>query len=130
MIIRGLEALKELGQYAEKPGAWTSSRYLLARDACGFTLTQTTLAAGARSEMEYKNHIEANLIIEGRARVTEVATGAVHELGPGDMYALDKHDRHVLEALTDMRIVCVFTPALVGPETHDAEGSYPLLEGG
>jgi L-ectoine synthase len=128
MIVRGLDALKSLGQFAEKPGAWTSSRYLLAKDQCGFTLTQTTLAAGARSEMEYKNHIEANLIIEGQARVTDVASGEVHELGPGDMYALDQNDRHVLEAVTDLRIVCVFTPALVGPETHDADGSYPLLD--
>lgn len=128
MIVRGLDALKALGQYAEKPGAWTSSRYLLARDGCGFTLTQTTLAAGSRMEMEYKNHIEANLVIDGQGRVTNVATGELHEIGPGDMYTLDKHDRHMLKAVTDMRLVCVFTPALVGPETHDADGSYPLLK--
>lgn len=128
MIVRGLEALKALGQYKEKPGAWTSSRYLLAKDGCGFTLTQTTAAAGSRIEMEYKNHIEANLVIEGRARVTDVATGEVHHLGPGDMYTLDHHDRHLMEAETDLRLVCVFTPALVGPETHDADGSYPLLD--
>ncbi|MEL7114915.1 MAG: ectoine synthase [Pseudomonadota bacterium] len=127
MIVRGLEALKALGQYAEKPGAWTSSRYLLARDDCGFTLTRTTLAAGSRLEMEYKNHVEANLIIEGQARVTDVATGEVHALAAGDMYTLDNHDRHILEADTDLVIVCVFLPALVGPETHDADGSYPIL---
>jgi L-ectoine synthase len=40
---------------------------------------------------------------------------------------LDKHDRHELEAITDMRLVCVFTPALLGPETHDEDGSYPVL---
>ena len=43
------------------------------------------------------------------------------------MYTLDKHDRHELIATTDLRIVCVFTPALVGEETHDADGSYPVL---
>ena len=127
MIVRGLDALKELGQYAEKPGVWTSSRYLLARDRCGFTLTQTTIAAGQQSEMEYKNHIEANLIIEGEGVPTDIATCQTFDLAPGVMYAVDKHDRHLLQATTNMRIVCVFSPALVGPETHDEDGSYPLL---
>ena len=44
------------------------------------------------------------------------------------MYALDRHDRHRIDADTDMRIVCVFSPALVGPETHDEDGSYPTPE--
>ena len=74
-----------------------------------------------------KNHIEANLIIEGQARVTDVASGEEHMIGPGDMYTLDKHDRHILEAITDLRIMCIFTPALTGKETHDAGGSYPIL---
>ena len=77
--------------------------------------------------MQYKNHLEANLIIEGTGTVTDLSTGEVYDLSPGTMYTLDKHDHHRIEALTDMRIVCVFTPALVGPETHDADGSYPLL---
>jgi len=128
MIVRSLEALKALGQYAENPGVWTSSRYLLARDGCGFTVTQTTIAAGQRYPMEYKNHIEANLIVDGHGTVTDVATGQEHALSPGVMYALDKHDRHILEAKTDLRVVCVFAPALVGPETHDEDGSYPVLD--
>ena len=93
----------------------------------GFTLTQTTVAAGASTTMEYKNHLEANLVIEGSGSVTDLKTNQSYSLQPGDMYALDKHDKHRLDALTDMRLVCVFTPALVGPETHDEEGSYPLL---
>ncbi|MCA9019130.1 MAG: ectoine synthase, partial [Planctomycetaceae bacterium] len=27
-----------------------------------------------------------------------------------------------------MRMVCVFNPPLVGPETHDEDGVYPLLD--
>ena len=46
----------------------------------------------------------------------------------GDSLEAKKHDRHRLEAHTDMRIVCVFTPALVGRETHDEDGSYPILD--
>ena len=127
MIVKTFNGIKESGGYAEKAGVWTSTRYLLREDNVGFTLTQTTFAAGQSLEMEYKNHIEANLIIEGEARVTDVARGEEYMIGPGDMYTLDKHDRHILEAVSDLRIVCIFTPALTGNETHDADGSYPVL---
>lgn len=127
MIVRSLEYLKAQGRYRENPGAWTSSRYLLRDDRVGFTLTQTTVAAGTRQTMEYRNHVEANLIIEGEGSVTDCETGQTYALAPGVMYTLDKHDRHDLVATTDLRIVCVFTPALVGEETHDADGSYPVL---
>ena len=78
--------------------------------------------------MQYKNHVEANLVIEGEGELTDLATGTVHRLTPGTMYALDRHDRHRIDARTGMRIVCVFAPALVGPEIHDEDGSYPILE--
>ncbi len=127
MIVRTLDDLKARGSYAEKPGVWTSARYLLREDAVGFTLTQTTVAAGQSQQMQYLNHLEANLIIEGTGTVTDLASGQVHELAPGTMYTLDKNDLHRLDATTDMRIVCVFNPALVGTETHDEKGSYPVL---
>ena len=129
MIVRTLDDLKADGSYREKPGVWSSARYLLRHDGVGITLTQTTIAAGSSQTMEYKNHVEANLIIEGEGDLTDVATGKVYRLKPGSMYALDKHDRHRIDAITDMRSVCVFFPALVGPETHDEDGSYPVLEG-
>ena len=127
MIVRNLDELEASGRYAQKPGVWTSARYLLKDDAVGFTLTQTTLAAGQELEMEYKNHIEANLVIEGEAVLTDRGSGDSWSLGPGSMYALDKNERHHLRAISDLRIVCVFTPALTGQETHDEDGSYPLL---
>jgi L-ectoine synthase len=128
MIVRTLQDLQAEGNYREKPGVWSSARYLLRRDGVGFTVTQTTVAAGSSQTMEYRNHLEANLVLEGEGDLTEIATGAVYRLQPGTMYALDKHDRHRLDALTDMRLICVFSPALVGPETHDEAGSYPILE--
>ena len=128
MIVRTVEDLKTHGSYREKPGVWSSARYLLRRDGMGLTLTETTVAAGSSQTMQYKNHVEANLIIEGEGDVTDLATGSVHRLKPGTMYALDRHDRHRIDAITDMRMVCVFSPALAGPETHDEDGSYPILE--
>ena len=128
MIVRTVEDLKTQGSYREKPGVWSSARYLLRRDGMGFTLTHTTIAAGSSQTMQYKNHVEGNLVIEGEGELTDLDTGTVHRLRPGTMYALDQHDRHRIDAHTDMRLVCVFSPALVGPETHDADGSYPILE--
>ena len=128
MIVRTVEDLKTQGSFREKPSVWSSARYLLRRDGMGFTLTHTTIAAGSSQTMQYKNHVEGNLIIEGEGELTDLATGTAHRLTPGTMYALDQHDRHRIDASTDMRIVCVFSPALVGSETHDEDGSYPVLE--
>lgn len=127
MIVRTLNELKSTGRYAEKPGHWSSARYLLRDDQVGFTMTQTTVAAGSTLEMQYKNHIEANLIIDGEAIVTDLENSQQYQLSSGDMYTLDKHDRHRLHAMSDLTIVCIFTPALVGSETHDENGSYPIL---
>ncbi|SIN72098.1 Ectoine synthase [Sulfurivirga caldicuralii] len=37
---------------------------------------------------------------------------------------LDKHDEHVLRALEEMTLYCVFNPALTGKEVHNAQGAY------
>ena len=77
--------------------------------------------------MWYRNHIEAVYCIEGEGTLTDTATGDVHELGPGTVYLLDQHDKHVVRARTQLRMVCVFNPPCTGAETHDADGVYPLL---
>jgi L-ectoine synthase len=40
------------------------------------------------------------------------------------MYTLDQYEKHCLRSFTRMRLVCVFTPALTGRETHDEDGAY------
>lgn len=127
MIVRSLDDLKKNDSYREKTGAWSSARYLLKDDGLGYTLTETNVAAGTSITMEYKNHQEANLVLEGEGVVVDLGTDTTYALKAGTMYTLDKHEKHQLTATTDMRLVCVFTPALVGPETHDDDGSYPLL---
>ena len=57
---------------------------------------------------------------------TEDGTGALNDPA-GTLYILDRHDRHILRAETDLRMVCVFTPPLTGNEVHDENGVYPLL---
>ena len=78
MIVRTVEDLKTHGSYREKPGVWSSARYLLRRDGMGFTLTHTTIAAGSSQTMQYKNHVEGNLVTEGEGDLTDLDTGTVH----------------------------------------------------
>jgi len=88
---------------------------------------ETILHAGTETPMWYRNHVEAVYCVEGEGEIVERDTGKVHAIRPGTLYALDQHDRHILRAKTRFRMVCVFNPPVHGPETHDADGSYPLL---
>ena len=66
--------------------------------------------------------------VAGSGSIESKATGERFEIADGTMYALDKHDERILRADTEMRMVCVFNPPLVGPETHDPSGAYPILK--
>ena len=128
MIIRSIDQLAG-GERDIGGDGWRSRRLLRKDDGCNFSLHWTELAAGTELELEYEHHIEANLIVAGEGEVVDVATGERHHLGPGVMYTLDKHDRHRLRATTDLKLVCVFWPALSGAEKHNAKGGYdPLPE--
>ena len=105
-------------------GLAVTRRFLLAADGVGFTLSDIRVKAGQVATLWYKNHIEANYVIEGEGTLVEFDTGTERPLAPGVMYCLDKHDRHRVIAKTDMRLICVFNPPLVGGESHDADGAY------
>lgn len=107
---------------------WSSRRFLLASDGMGFSLHDTVLHAGTETTMWYRNHVEAVYCIEGEGELVDRETGDVHRIQPGTMYALDQHDRHIVRATTDLRMVCVFNPPCTGREVHDEDGAYPLLE--
>lgn len=126
MLVRRLEALEP--DRVVSTENWVSRRLLLRRDAMGFSLHDTIIRAGTTTRMCYANHLEAVYCIEGEGTVTVEATGAVHEVRPGTVYALDQHDEHTLRASSDMRMVCVFNPPVSGREVHDEAGVYPLIE--
>ncbi len=130
MIVKTLSDI--LGSAAHIKGdAFESRRLLLAKDRLGYSLHDTICKQGTTQHLEYKNHIEANYCIEGEGEVENVATGEVHPLAPGTLYVLDRHDRHIIRATkSDLRFICIFTPALSGQETHDEDGSYNLLDEG
>ena len=95
-------------------------------DAMGFSLNETVCLAGSVLELEYKHHLEACYCISGGASLTDLATGTVHRIEPGTLYALDQNDRHRVEvdAGQNMVLVSVFNPALSGTEVHGPDGSY------
>jgi L-ectoine synthase len=124
VIVRSLEDVVGTERDVEGEG-WRSRRLLLRRDELGFSLHDTTVAAGTELKLQYKHHLEACYLLAGEAELTDLATGETHALRAGSMYALDQHDRHTLRVQTDLRLVCVFNPALTGAEVHDADGSFP-----
>jgi len=131
MIVRTLDGLAAGPRDVAGP-TWRSRRLLLRGDAMGFSLHDTLMTAGSVTAMCYTHHLEAVYCIAGSGEIEDLATGATHAIAPGTVYALDRHDRHVLRAHTALRLVCVFNPPLTGDETHDADGAYPpaaLAEG-
>ncbi|MFW8635137.1 ectoine synthase [Cribrihabitans pelagius] len=105
---------------------WTSVRMLLADDNMGFSFHITFLEAGSEHQFEYKNHFESVYCVQGSGSITDLATGETHVITPGVMYALDKHDRHVLRAEEELVMACCFNPPVTGKEVHQADGSYAL----
>tara|TARA_B100000029_G_scaffold473002_1_gene514007 strand:- start:67 stop:495 length:429 start_codon:yes stop_codon:yes gene_type:complete len=124
MIVRKLKEAS--GTEREVRGDnWTSRRLLLETDGMGFSLHDTVIHGGTSTRMWYRHHVEAVYCIEGKGTITVTATGDIHQIEAGTVYALDGHEEHVLTAETAMRMVCVFNPALSGKETHDEQGAYP-----
>ena len=123
MIVKSLHELIDTPRDVRGP-VWASRRFLLAEDGAGFTLTETIVEAGSEQVLWYKHHVEANYVIEGEGEVENMLTGEVFALAPGSLYVLDQHEKHRLKSFTRMRLVCVFTPALTGRETHDKDGAY------
>ena len=122
MIVRSLADVEGTEQDVGTE-QWRALRLLVRGDGLGFSLSETTVNAGAEMNLWYKHHLEACFCIEGEAEITERDTGVVHRIGPGTAYS-PGHDRHTIRVISSLRLVCVFNPALSGRETHDANGSY------
>lgn len=123
MIVRTLNEI-EGSEFDVRGDGWRAQRLLVRDDDLGFSLSETTVDGGAEMELWYKHHNEACYVIEGAAEITERDTGVVHRIGAGSVYA-PQHDRHTIRVISPIRLVCVFSPALTGHETHDADGGYP-----
>lgn len=126
MIVRHVADMD--GTERETKGeTWRSRRFLLEDDGMGFSFHETTMAVGTETTMWYKNHLEAVYCVAGSGEIEDLATGEIHPITDGTMYALNEHDRHTLRVTEEMRLICVFNPPCVGGESHDEDGAYPLL---
>ncbi|WP_156857967.1 ectoine synthase [Oceanobacillus sp. AG] len=126
MIVRSLEDI--VGTKDDvADGNWRSRRFVSAYDRLGFSVNDTVIKGGTKNYFWYKNHIEAVYVIEGEGEIEQIETGKVWQLKPGTIYVLNENDKHEVRTKTDMRMVCVFNPPLVGTETHDEDGIYPAL---
>ena len=127
MIVRSLhEAEKTDRRIVSPDGNWESTRLLLKNDDMGFSFHITTIYAGADFRMHYQNHLESVYCLSGSGEVETLADNRVYPIEPGTIYILDKNDEHILRATSEMKMACVFNPALSGKEVHNAEGAYEL----
>lgn len=124
MFVKTLEDVIGTEDHA-KGEAFESRRLLLARDDLGYSFHDTIVKAGTVQLLEYKDHIETNYCIEGKGEVENETTGEVCPLEPGVMYVLDQNDPHIVRAETNLRFICIFTPALTGREDQDKTEAAP-----
>ncbi|MBN68208.1 MULTISPECIES: ectoine synthase [Gimesia] len=124
MLVRQLSEIIDTDRDI-KAETWNSRRLLLAGDKMGFSLHDTLIHPGTETEIWYQNHLEAVYCIEGEGEIELIPDGPTYPISPGMMYALDKNDRHLLRAKSQLRMVCVFNPPVTGQEVHDENGVYP-----
>lgn len=128
MIVRNIQDIIGTEREVKGPG-WISRRLLLKKDNMGFSFHETIIPAGAELKLWYKNHLEAVYCVGGNGTIEDLATGEVHQIEDGVIYALNDHDRHILRGgSVDMRLICAFNPPVTGREKHDSDGSYELVE--
>lgn len=129
MIVRQLREAEKTDRRVVSPdGNWESTRLLLKGDEMGFSFHITTIYQGADFRMHYQNHLEAVYCMSGEGQVETLDDGKKHPIAPGTLYILNKHDKHILRAFSEMKMACVFNPPLTGKEVHNAEGAYELDE--
>ncbi len=100
---------------------YETTRFLLAEDGPGVTVTDIVLAPGVRQVYGYAHNTEIAYCIEGEATLTDSANGSVHAIVPGTMWVASPGEQ--FEAAAATRLICVFTPALEGGETGFAPGA-------
>lgn len=109
-----------------KTAAYTSTRFLLREDNIGLTMTDIYLNPGIDAIYHYPHHLEIAYCLEGKAILENLEDGKVYEVTPGFIWATTK-ERFRFKVLGTIRLICVFNPALVGPEVADKDGTFPLL---
>ena len=124
MFVKRAATLRAAGKEMTVANGQARTLRLLAKaDDVGFGFSDVHFAAGAETTLWYKHHWEANHIVSGAGRVTDLTTGQSWQLEPGVSYNVGPKDRHQLRAETAMHLVSIFCPPLEGHEQHDADGA-------
>lgn len=126
MIVRHLNEIRGSDREVETEN-FISRRFILNNDGMGFSFHETIIKSGTDMYIWYANHVESVYCIAGKGEI-EVIGGETYPIEPGMLYALDGHEKHYLRAEQELRLMCVFNPALTGREVHDENGTYPILE--
>ncbi len=127
MLVRTLDETRGTDrEVSAENGNWVSTRLLLKNENMGFSFHETIIFANTETLIWYKNHLEAVYCIEGEGEVETLDDGKIYPIKPGTLYALDNNDKHYLRAFKQLRLMCVFNPALAGREVHLPDGSYPV----
>lgn len=128
MIVRTLnEIIGSQNDVTAPEKQWQSRRLLLKKDQLGFSFHDTIIYPNTETPIWYKNHLEVVYCIEGEGEVEVLSPSKkTYQISPGTVYVLNQHEKHILRARTQMRIICVFDPACTGDEVHGEDGEYPL----
>jgi L-ectoine synthase len=124
MFVKRADEMRRAGkEMIAANGQVRTVRMLTKADGLGFGFSDVHLAAGAEATLWYKHHWEANHIISGTGEVTDLATGQSWKLEPSMAYNVGPKDRHRVRAHSDIHLVSVFCPPLLGNEQHDKDGA-------
>lgn len=88
------------------------------------SIHDTIIYKGEVLELCYRNNEEYVYIIEGEGEIYDYNTQKHYTLEPNTIYHVSKNDKHRLTAKTNLRGICIFTPACRGDVEHDEYGSY------
>ena len=128
MLIRTMQQLEAEGRVISiSHGKASAVRLLTKSDGLNFSISEARAKSAGQSDLWYKNHWEANYVRTGNATLENRTTGERWALKPGLLYCVGPTDQHriIRTEDTDMRVISVFSPPIVGDETHDEDGAYP-----
>ncbi|WP_376088965.1 ectoine synthase [Roseomonas sp. CCTCC AB2023176] len=96
---------------------YETTRFLLAEDGLGVTVTDIVLQPGVEATYGYDEHVEIAYCLEGRAVIHEVGSGRRLDVAAGSLWVAERGDRFTFLASEPTRLICVFTPPFRGHET-------------
>ena len=99
--------------------------YLAEAEGCGFSFSDLRIAGDSSGMvLQYRHHVEVNLVLEGTGSLTRLDTGESWPVAPGTLYVVGPADRHTMELKGPIRVISLFNPPIRGNEHHE-DGGYP-----